>query len=179
MGPGTKAFHSPVIREETPEDATAVRRVNVQAFIGETEARLVEQLHNAKAVTLSLVAEVEGEIVGHLMFSPVTINGTVPAVGLGPMAVLPTNQGQGIGTLLVREGLEQLERLGHTAVVVVGHADYYPRFGFVPARLFALACEFEVPEESFMALELRAGALARRAGVVRYRPEFAEGETAD
>lgn len=152
--------------------------MNVQAFSGETEARLVQRLHSAKGVTLSLVAEVEGEIVGHVLFSPVTIDGTDAAVGLGPMAVLPAHQGRGIGSLLVREGLRQLEGLGHAAIVVVGHADYYPRFGFGPARRSGLSCEFEVPEESFLALELRAGALAGRAGLVRYRPEFAEEETA-
>ena len=177
MGPATRGGHSPLIRIERPEDASAVRSVNVESFSGEIEARLIERLHAANAVTLSLVAEVEGEIVGHLLFSPVTIDRTHAAVGLGPMAVIPANQGQGIGTLLLREGLKLLKGLGHAAVVVVGHADYYPRFGFVPARRFGLSCEFEVPEESFMALELRAGVLARRGGLVRYRPEFADEDT--
>ena len=97
----------------------------------------------------------------------------------GCQVVLPANQGQGIGTLLLREGLKQLEGLGYRAVVVVGHANYYPHFGFGPARRFGLSCEFEVPEESFMALELRGGALAGRGGLVRYGPEFGEEENAD
>ena len=107
--------------------------------------------------------------------APVTIDspgGQVAAIGLAPMAVLPRHQRKGIGSRLVREGLDQLRRLEHEAVVVVGHAGYYPRFGFVPASRFGLRWENDCPDENFMAIELRPGGLAGRAGVVRYRPEL-------
>ncbi|MGH8638095.1 MAG: GNAT family N-acetyltransferase, partial [Burkholderiales bacterium] len=93
-------------------------------------------------------------------------------LGLGPMAVIPYLQRQGIGTRLVRAGLDECSRLGYRAVVVVGHPEFYPRFGFVPARTFGLRSEFDVPDEVFMAVELIPGALASAAGTVRYVPEF-------
>jgi putative acetyltransferase len=168
------------IRPERPEDAPAVRRVNQLAFGGDVEARLVERLHAADAVILSLVAESDGELVGHLLCSPVEIDTptgeTLAAVGLGPMGVLPERQGRGIGSRLVREGLARLEREGHGAVVLVGHPGYYPRFGFQRASRFQLRCAFEIPDEAFMALELRREALAGSGGVVHYRPEFAEAD---
>lgn len=164
------------IRAEGPEDADGVRRVNLLAFGDPIEADLVERLHQADAVTLSLVAEDGGELVGHLLCSPVEIDpeegGGLPTVGLGPMSVVPDRQREGIGSGLVRAALHELERLGRAAVVVLGHPGYYPRFGFVPASRFGLRCEFEAPDEAFMALELRPGALAGAGGVVRYRPEF-------
>lgn len=164
------------IRPEGPGDQRAVRRVNEEAFGGAVEADLVEALRAAGAVTLSLVAEQDDRIVGHILFSPVTIGaGTASGHGLalGPMAVVPDLQRRGIGGRLVEAGLDACRRAGHERVVVVGHPAYYPRFGFVPASRFGLACEFEVPDEVFMALELRAGAYAEVAGTVRYRPEFA------
>jgi putative acetyltransferase len=94
--------------------------------------------------------------------------------GLGPMAVRPAWQRQGIGSQLVREGLEECWRSGYEAVVVLGHPEYYPRFGFVPASRFGLRCEFEAPDEAFMALELRSGVLSAGGGVVRYASEFSK-----
>jgi putative acetyltransferase len=164
-----------MIRREEPRDADAVRRVNELAFGQPTEANLVCELTAAGASTLSLVAEEGGCVVGHILFSPVTIEthaGQVIAVGLAPMAVLPDQQRKGIGTRLVQEGLAELKRLGHEVVVVVGHPDYYPRFGFSRASGFGLRTEIDCSDEAFMAIELRPGALAGRAGVVRYRPEF-------
>jgi len=90
------------------------------------------------------------------------------------MSVRPEYQRVGVGGQLVRTGLEECRRRGYSAVVVVGHPEYYPRFGFVPAETKGLECEFLVPREAFMVLELEAGALSRLAGVVRYRPEFNE-----
>jgi putative acetyltransferase len=165
-----------LIRPEGPGDHAAVRRVNELAFSGPDEASLVDALRAAGAVTLSLVAETEGDIVGHILFSPVTIDtsaGTSAAVGLAPMAVLPERQGMGIGSRLVREGLAELGRRGHAAVIVLGHPAYYPRFGFEPASRFGLRWERECPDEAFMARELLPGALAGPGGVVCYRPEFA------
>jgi putative acetyltransferase len=135
----------------------------------------VRELSAAGVSILSLVAEKDGHVVGHILFSPVTIEpfaGQVSAVGLAPMAVLPDQQGKGIGTRLVEEGLAELRRLGHDVVVVVGHPDYYPRFGFKRASLFGLRTEIDCPDEAFMAIELRPGALAGRGGRVRYRSEF-------
>jgi putative acetyltransferase len=164
------------IRAEAAEDRALVRRVNGLAFGREEEAALVERLHDAGAVVLSLVAVEAREIVGHILFSPVTIeapSGSFEAVGLAPMAVLPDFQGRGIGSRLVGEGLGILERAGHDAVFVLGHPDYYPRFGFLRASRFGIRWETDCPDEAFMALELFAGALRNRRGVVRFRPEFA------
>ena len=160
------------IRREKPGDEAAVHRVNAIAFGGPDEATLVDALRANGGVTLSLVAEAEGSVVGHVLFSPVRIDPKGSAIGLGPMAVLPVHQRHGIGGRLVREGLELLRLAGHGAVVVLGHPEYYPRFGFSRASGFGLWCEFDCPDEAFMAIELIPEALANRAGVVRYRPEF-------
>jgi putative acetyltransferase len=164
-----------VIRREAARDFDAIKRVNELAFGGPDEAKIVHELRTAGAVTLSLVAEVAGGVVGHILFSPVTIEtaaGEVTAVGLAPM-VLPEHQRKGIGSKLVQEGLSDLRRQGHEAVVVLGHPDYYPRFGFARASRFGLRSSIDCPDEAFMAIELRPGALAGRAGLVRYRAEFA------
>jgi putative acetyltransferase len=164
-----------IIRGEEPRDAAAVRRVNELAFGQPTEANLVEALRDSGAVLLSLVAEVEREVVGHILFSPVVIdgpNGRFGAAGLGPMAVVPERQRTGLGGRLVRSGLDRLHHARVEAVVVVGHPAYYPRFGFVPASRFGIRWEHPVSDGAFMAAELRGGALAGHAGVVRYRPEF-------
>lgn len=163
------------IRPETPEDIDFIRDVNEEAFGEKEEAVLVEKLRSRQAATLSLVAVCEGNIVGHILFSPVTIesaNQSFTAVGLGPMAVLPLYQKRGIGSQLVRAGLEECRHLGHEIVVVLGHPDYYPRFGFVLARPKGIDCEFEAPEEAWMILELREGALAGKSGIVKFQPEF-------
>jgi putative acetyltransferase len=118
-----------------------------------------------------------GEVVGHALVSPVTVTtetGEAPLLGLGPVAVLPADQGQGIGTLLVETCLEQLRESRHAGIVVAGLPGYYPRFGFIPASRWGLRWEFDVPDEVFMALELTPGLLSGVRGVVRYRPEFTE-----
>ena len=172
------------VRLEEPGDVAAIRRINELAFCGVTEAELVEVLREAGAVALSMVAVADGEAVGgaaadgelvaHALFSPVTIAGDAgqaSALGLGPVAVRPDLQRRGIGTVLIDSCLEHLKATGYEAVV--GHPAYYPRFGFLPASRWALRWEADVPDEAFMALELRAGALSGVSGVVRYRPEFA------
>lgn len=161
------------IRREQPEDAPSIRRVHEAAFESSTEASIVERLRAAGAVSLSLVAEQDAELVGHILFSPVTIEGVpVRAVGLAPMAVGPAAQRRGVGSRLVRAALEELRDRGYEIVVVVGHPAYYPRFGFVRASELGLRWEHSCPDEAFMALELRPGALAGRSGLVRYRPEL-------
>ena len=165
------------IRRETPEDIDSIHYVNEQAFGQKGEAELVEKLRNRAALTLSLVAVQKSEIVGHILFSPVTMeseSSSFEAITLAPMAVLPAYQRKGIGSQMVQVGLEECRRLGHEIVVVVGHPDYYPRFGFVPAKPKGISCEFEVPNEAWMVLELREGALAGRKGTVKFQPEFHE-----
>lgn len=163
------------IRTEKPEDVEAVRNVNIAAFWRETEANLVDRLRGI-ASTFSFVAVQSDRIVGHLFFSPVAVAGKCPSnlsiLGLAPVAVLPDYQRQGIGTLLIREGLKECARSGFGAVVVLGHPDFYPRFGFIPASRKSLRCEYDVPDEAFMVLELANGALQDCSPTVKYRSEF-------
>lgn len=163
------------IRREAPEDIDAIRQVNEQAFGRAVEADLVDQLRNRGVLTISLVAVQDGEIIGHIAFNPVTVESgpaSFGAITLAPLAVLPAHQRQGIGSQLVRAGLEECRQLGHEIVVVVGHPNYYPRFGFAPGKPMGIGCEFEAPDEAWMVLELREGALAGRDGTVKFQPEF-------
>ena len=164
------------VRAETAEDIPVIRRVNGLAFGQPGEAELVDALRAAARPYISLVAVSEGQVVGHIFFSPVTLESEDSAfiLGLAPMAVLPEYQRRGIGSRLVRAGLEECLRIGCDVVVVVGHSKYYPRFGFVPASQKGLKCEYQVPDEVFMVAELRPDALAGR-GLVKYRPEFGGG----
>ena len=166
-----------VIRPETPEDSVVIRGVNEVAFRSSSEADLVEKLYSRQAYTLSLVATDGGVIIGHILFSPVTIesrDASFGALGLGPMAAFLGYQRKGIGSQMVRAGLEEYRLLGHEIIVVSGHPDYYPRFGFVPTSPKGIDCEFEAPDETWMVLELREGALAGRSGIVKFQPEFHE-----
>ena len=166
-----------IFRHEGLQDAAAIRTVNMEAFGRPQEADLVDALRSSGKMTLSLVAVAGERVVGHILFSPVTIEsegGVVPAVGLGPMAVLPDLQRHGIGSSLIERGLGACRAAGHERVVVLGHPEYYPRFGFVPASRFGVSSEYDVPDEVFMALELRPGAFEDRAGTARYAPEFGD-----
>lgn len=163
------------VRPERTEDHEAVCRLNDLAFGGPLEARLVDTLRDAVSTFISLVAVREGDVVGHIFFSPVTIESDgsqFTALALGPMAVLPAYQRQGIGTKLVREGLKECRRIGHDVIVVVGHPEYYPKFGFVPASGMELRCEFDVPDNVFMVAELGKNALHGRKGTVQYHLAF-------
>ena len=163
------------IRPEQPGDGPAIRRVNELAFGGPAEADLVESLRQRGAVLLSLVAVGEAEVIGHALFTVadvVSAEGAEPIAALGPMAVLPGHQRGGVGGRLLRRGLELLRAEEHRGVVVLGHPGYYPKFGFAPAGEFGISCEFDVPDEVFMAIELQDGALANCPGRVRYQPEF-------
>jgi putative acetyltransferase len=164
------------IRWEQPGDMPAIREVHELAFGRSAEADLVDVLRaNGKAV-LSLVAVEDDRLVGHILFSPVTIDAgdrAFPAVGLAPMAVLPEWQRRGIGSQLVEAGLLECRNAGYECVVVLGHPTYYPRFGFVPASRYGLKSEYEVPDEAFMVLGWHGGVLRDEGGVVRYQPKFA------
>jgi putative acetyltransferase len=163
------------VRSEKPQDLEAIRRVNIAAFGRVGEADLVDQLRGIRP-TFSFVAVKSSQIVGHLFFSPVEVVGkcvdNFPILGLAPLAVLPEYQRQGIGAMLIHYGMEECTRLGFKAVVVLGSPAYYPLLGFTPAKEKRLRCEYSVPDEAFMVLELESGALARCVGIVRYRPEF-------
>jgi putative acetyltransferase len=167
------------IRPERPEDALQVRSVNELAFGQATEADLVVKLQQACTASLSLVAEdADGVVVGHILFTPVLIESAVRRVagmGLAPMAVLPDRQRQGIGSALVRRGLEILHDRSCPFVVVVGHPEYYPRFGFEPASVHGLTSQWEgVPDAAFMVSILDVKAMAGVSGVAKYRDEFNE-----
>ena len=164
-----------VVRTERTQDHESVRRINELAFEQPNEADLVDALRANARPYISLVAVVDEQVVGHIFFSPVFVeseNSVFTAMGLAPMAVLPECQNQGIGSRLVREGLKECQRLGHSIVVVLGHANYYPRFGFTPASLKGLRSEYDVPDEVFMVTELVPGALEGRRGLVKYHAEF-------
>jgi putative acetyltransferase len=166
-----------MVRAETPEDREPIHEVNREAFGREDEARLVDALRDGGYFRLSLVVEEGGRLVGHILFSDlpiVTPDGILPALALAPMAVLPDCQRRGIGSLLVREGLRACAEAGHRIVVVLGHPDFYPRFGFSAQQAERLASPFSGPV--FMALELVSGALAGVTGEVRYPPPFGLGE---
>ena len=167
------------IRPEKTEDYASVFEVNRLAFSREDEARLVETLRRADDFIpeLSLVAAKDGQIVGHILFSPITIQTEgeyAPALSLAPVAVRPEFQRRGIGSALVRRGLDECLRLGHGIVILIGHPEYYPRFGFSPARAKGLETTYPVSDEAFMALELVPGALEGIEGAVIYPPAFDE-----
>ena len=163
------------IRKEISADHTAVHRLNKLAFEQSDEANLVDALRKKIRPYISLVALLEDQIVGHIFFSPVTIESEseyFATMGLAPMAVLPEYQKQGIGGKLVKAGLKECEKFGFDVVVVLGHPEYYPRFGFIPASQKGLSCEYDVPDEVFMVLELKEDALKGEQGLVKYHPEF-------
>jgi putative acetyltransferase len=163
-----------LIRPERAADQEAIRQVNSLAFGQDAEARLVDALRAGGFDRVSLVAEKDGQVVGHIMFSALQIttqHGTITALALAPLAVLPAYQHQGIGSSLVERGLELCRELGHRIVVVLGHPDFYPRFGFSSK----LAERLESPYSggsSFMAAELVPGALGGVVGKVVYPPPF-------
>lgn len=159
------------IRDEQPGDIAAIREVNRLAFGQDDEGRIVDALRDNGAVTLSLVAADSGVVVGHIMFSPLSV-GPATGVGLGPMAVAPSHQRRGIGTRLVQAGIERLRNIGCPFIVVIGHPNFYPRFGFQPATTYGLTCEWEVLAEAFMVNILDPDVTSRLRGLARYRPEF-------
>ena len=164
-----------VTRPDTRDDHDAIHRVIQLAFERRNEADLVDALRLKASPHISLVAVIDEHVVGHIFFSLVSVespSADFNAMGLAPMAVLPEHQNRGVGTQLVREGLKECGRLGHDIVVVLGHPNYYPRFGFGPASLKGLRGEYDVPDEVFMVTELTPGALAGRHGLVKYHPEF-------
>ena len=164
-----------IIRAEKPEDQIGVRHINTQAFDTDVEANLIDALRKSGIPLISLVAEENGELVGHILFSPVTLEGhscSVSMAGLGPMAVAPAFQKRSIGSMLIEKGLRHCKSAGYAAICVLGHPDYYPRFGFVPSVNYGIKSEFDVPVEVFMVKELREGALVDCNGIAKYHYLF-------
>jgi putative acetyltransferase len=175
-GGGFVAVPAPTVavRGEVLLDIDAIRHVNRLAFGQEDEAALVDALRDGGYFRVSLVAEVEGRVVGHVLFSDLAIiteAETVPALALAPMAVLPEFQNLGVGSELVRCGLAMCREQGHKMVVVLGHPRFYPRFGFSTALAGRLTSPFS-GKESFMALALVSGALDGVEGRIEYPPPF-------
>lgn len=163
------------IRPEIAADVAQIYEVNRLAFGREDEARLVDALRERGVVICSLVADLDGLIVGHVLFSPATLDDDgrpTTVAALGPVAVLPARQRQGVGDALIRAGLEICRDEGYTVAVVLGHSTYYPRFGFRPSRPLGIRWEHDAPEEAFMVMELVPGALSGYRGIIRYQPEF-------
>jgi putative acetyltransferase len=166
-------------RSEEYKDHAAIFETNQLSFPEDNEARLVDMLRDSESYVngLSIVAEKDGEVVGHILFTKLTIEsseGDFVALSLAPLAVKPNFQGQGIGSGLIKEGIKKCKSLGYKAIVVVGHPEYYPRFGFSPAREKGLELPFPVPDEAFMVYEIVPGYLDNIHGMVKLPPEFDE-----
>jgi len=163
------------LRTETSADISAIQQLHTTAFGGPGEACLVDVLRAAGALTISLVAEQGGAVVGHIAFSPVEIvgvRGSTKGLALAPVAVMPGHQRGGIGSQLIEAGLAEARRQGWELVIVLGHHDFYPRFGFVAAKPHGILCPFEVPDEAFMVLALQPDVLSKYQGVVKYHTAF-------
>ncbi len=163
-----------LIRDENEKDFLQVFELNRRAFESDEEARLVEKLRRTEGA-ISLVAEIEGRVVGHIVFSRVTLEGEKGNfAGLAPMAVLPEFQRTGVGKQLIKTGIESCAASGFTAIFVLGHSDYYPKFGFRIAAEKGFSTIYPAPEEAFMVLELVPGSLTGKAGLIEYHPCFDE-----
>jgi putative acetyltransferase len=167
-----------LIRKEKPSDIEAIRNVNQQAFNQVAEVNVIDKLRQSCDGLLSLVAELDDQVVGHILFSPATIEineGTIQGMGLAPMAVLPDYQNQGTGSKLVNQGLALLRDRNCPFVIVLGHPKYYPRFEFELASKYNIQCQWDgVPDEAFMILMLDEKVMIGVSGIARYRDEFSE-----
>ncbi|WP_080875760.1 GNAT family N-acetyltransferase [Oceanobacillus timonensis] len=172
-------------RQEQPKDYSQTEALIEQAFRNEVmtdhqEHFLVDRIRKSNAFIpeLSIVAvNQQNNIIGHILFSIISIENkeqATPSLALAPISVHPDYQNKGIGSMLMKEGLEKAKAAGYRSIIVLGHADYYPRFGFKPASLWGIEAPFDVPEEAFMALELEPGVLERTSGIVHYSKAFSE-----
>lgn len=163
------------IREEVIYDIDKIWELNSEVFETEAEANLVNTLRDSECTFVSLIAETDGKVVGHILFTPVVLTGcenNLKIMGLAPMAVLGQYQNKGIGSKLVEAGLARCKLLGSDIVVVLGHPGYYSKFGFAPSVKYGIKSEYEVPDEVFMLLELFPGALNNHKGVIKYHDAF-------
>jgi len=169
------------IRSETKDDFNTITQINDLAFGGKNEGELIINLRKTKdyITELSLVGLVDDRILGHILFYPITIesiNNTFPTItlALAPMSVHPDYQRKSIGIQLVKNGLQRCKDMHFDSVIVLGHPDYYPRFGFKPASRWNIYSDSEVPDEAFMALELEENSLAGKSGKVVYPKDYLE-----
>ncbi len=165
-----------IVRKETPADTSRIHHLNAIAFGQADEAQIVDNLRKSDALSVSLVAEENKQIIGHIAFSPVCIERQpekINILGLGPMAVLPAYQNKGIGAQLIEQGLALCKEANCDLVVVLGHPNYYPRFGFVPTQPFGILCEYDVPADVFMLQELKKGVVSKLTGTIKYHAAFA------
>jgi len=163
------------IRKEKDSDIEGIWKVNAEAFETEAEANLINALRDSGISYISLVSEEGEEIVGHILFTPVELigdNSGLKLMGLAPMAVMTRLQKKGIGSQLVKAGLESCLAQGYDAVVVLGHPEYYPKFSFVPSVKFGIKSEYEVHDEAFMVLELTKGSLKGHQRIIKYHSAF-------
>ena len=169
-----------LIRKEEENDHKNIYEVNRLAFEQENESKLIEKIRIGGNFIpdLSLVADINNRIVGHILFSKIKIirNSIFETLALSPMAVLPELQKRGIGSNLINRGMEKAKELGFDSIIVLGHKDYYPKFGFKRASKWNIKCCFEVPDEVFMAVELINGALKGKEGTIEYPDEFMDAE---
>ena len=169
------------LRHETVNDYSGIKLVNDLAFGQPVEGKLVDSLRtNPEYIDkLSIVAEKDGQIIGHILFFPIKIKSgdlEYETLSLAPMSVLPEFQGKGVGGRLILKGIEVANKFGFKSVIVLGHKEYYPRFGFKPANQWGVKPPFDVPDEVFMAIELVENSLKGKAGTVQYPKEFMEAE---
>ena len=160
------------IREECRGDVVAINEVNTRAFGQDQESKIVDALRANGGVLLSLVATVNDQVVGHIMYSLITVGENIKGVALGPMAVLPEYQRQGIGSKLVEAGNRKIKDADYPFIIVVGHAESYPRFGFRPASKNGIKCEWDVPDDVFRVLILYPAKMQGVSGLAKYRHEF-------
>jgi putative acetyltransferase len=167
------------LRHETIHDYIGIKTVNDLAFDQPNEGLLIEKLRLNPGFNykLSIVAEVDGRIVVHILFFPIKIHGDLniyDSLALAPISVIPAMQNKGIGGQLIKEGLRIAKLLGFNSVIVLGHKDYYPKFGFSPAIQWNIKAPFDLPEGVFMAIELKKDGLKDVSGIVEYPNEFEE-----
>lgn len=163
-----------IIRPELKSDFSSIYDLVAAAFGQQGESKLIDLLRETAKPFISLVAELDQNIVGHILFTPVTLTGhpDLKIMGLAPLAVTPEHQKQGIGTALMNAGIVECEKIGAGTIVVLGHPEYYTRFGFETSIKYNIGCEYPVPPEAFMIRELTPGFLAGKSGTIQYHKAF-------
>lgn len=162
-----------IISKEIRSDIQQIWEVNSTAFETNSEADLVNRLRNCGVDFISLVAKLDDTIVGHILFTEIELeNSDIKIIGLAPMAVIPKFQNCGIGTVLVKQGIKECKAKGYKAIAVLGHPNYYPKFGFTASVKFEIKSGYDVPDEVFMLKELVENSLLEQNGIVKYHEEF-------